>query len=102
MSEVVHFNGCNQNPSGTLCASCHGAIETADIKLAFKKCLANYKKKKYSHISRQSLSQDKKLLKEEVENGLDSLLFELNNKEEHKLVEDLIGIMNRLDIIFYD
>ena len=30
----------------TLCASCHAAIEkTADIQLAFKKCLANYKKK---------------------------------------------------------
>lgn len=86
----------------TLCASCHGAVETADIQHAFKKCLANYKKKKFSHISRQSLSQDKKLLQDEVEQSLDALLFELNNKEEYKLMEDVLGIMQRLEIIFYD
>lgn len=86
----------------TLCASCHGAVETADIQHAFKKCLANYKKRKFSQISRHNLSQDKKLLKDEVEKSLDALLFELNNKEEHTLVENVLGIMKRLEIIFYD
>ncbi|MDF2791538.1 MAG: hypothetical protein K0S80_4640, partial [Neobacillus sp.] len=86
----------------TLCASCHKAIETADIQHAYSKCLANYKRQKFSKGRKfESLSKDKKLLKSEVENSLDKILVELNNKDEIKLMEEVIGIMNRLEIIFY-
>lgn len=85
----------------TLCASCHGVIETADINKAFKKCLANYKKSKYGKIKPQVLSMDKKLLQEEVEKSLDDILFQLNQKDEHVLMEDVLGVMQRLEILFY-
>ncbi|MEH7303477.1 HNH endonuclease, partial [Neobacillus drentensis] len=63
----------------TLCASCHGAIETADINHAFTKCLANYKKQKFSKGRKfDEITKDKKLLKTEIENSLDKLLIDLN------------------------
>jgi len=88
----------------TLCASCHAAIETADIQHAFTKCWANYKKQKFSNVRKNmgDFSKDKKLLKEEVENSLDKLLIELNNKDEHKLMEDVMVIIKKLEAIFYD
>jgi hypothetical protein len=86
----------------TLCASCHAAVETADIQHAFKKCLANYNRKKFSHINRETLSMDKKLLREEVEYKLDALLHELNKRDEHTLMQEVVGVMKRLEIIFYD
>lgn len=86
----------------TLCASCHAAVETADVQHAFKKCLANYNRKKFSHINRETLSMDKKLLREEVESKLDALLHELNKRDEHTLMQEVVGVMKRLEIIFYD
>jgi hypothetical protein len=86
----------------TLCASCHAAVETAEIQHAFKKCLANYNRKKFSHINRETLSMDKKLLREEVESKLDALLHELNKRDEHTLMQEVVGVMKRLEIIFYD
>lgn len=86
----------------TLCASCHAAIETADIQHAFTKCLANYKRQKFSNVKNSvDISKDKKLLKDEVENSLDKLLIELSNKDEVKMMEDVMGIMKKLEIIFY-
>jgi hypothetical protein len=88
----------------TLCASCHGAIETADVKKAFPKCLANYKKQKFRSNRNvvEELSKDKFLLKDEVEKGLDKLLTALNQKNEEDLVQEVIKIMDRLEVIFYD
>ncbi|MGG3264457.1 HNH endonuclease [Bacillus paranthracis] len=86
----------------TLCASCHKAVETADVKEAFKTCFANYKKSKFRGSKREELSRDKTLLKSEVESSLDKLVATLNNKDEHELVEELLGVMGKLEIIFYD
>lgn len=87
----------------TLCSSCHPAIETGDIQKSYKKCLANYNKNKFnSRFRKENLSRDKQLLKEEVQQGLDALLLELNRRDELRLMENLIGIMNRLDVIFYE
>lgn len=86
----------------TLCSSCHGVIETADIKHAFQRCLANYKKNKYKQLRPQNIGIDKKLLQEEVENTLDSILFTLNQKDERALMEDVLGVMQRLEFIFYN
>lgn len=86
----------------TLCASCHGAVETADIQHAFNKCLANYRRNKVSKNIYEEISKDKQLLKGEVESMLDKLLVELNNKEEFKLVNDVGGIIKRLEVIFYE
>jgi HNH endonuclease len=85
----------------TLCASCHGAVETADVKKAFQKCLMNYKKNKYNQLKPQNLTMDKKMLQEEVENSLDHLLFQLNKREEHNLMDEVIGVMKRLEVLFY-
>lgn len=85
----------------TLCASCHGAVETADVKKAFQKCLMNYKKNKYNQLKPQNLTMDKKMLQEEVENSLDHLLFQLNKREEHDLMEEVMGVMKRLEVLFY-
>lgn len=86
----------------TLCASCHKAVETANVKEAFKTCFANYQKSKFSESKREELSRDKTLLKSEVESSLDKLVSILNNKDEHELVEELLGVMEKLEIIFYD
>lgn len=86
----------------TLCSSCHGVIETADIKQSFQRCLANYKKNKYKQLRPQNIGIDKKLLQEEVENTLDKILFTLNQKDEHALMEDVLGVMQRLEFIFYN
>ncbi|WP_176528050.1 HNH endonuclease [Bacillus cereus] len=86
----------------TLCASCHKAVETANVKEAFKTCLANYKKMKFRGRKRQEHSRDKTLLKSEVENSLDKLVATLNNKDENELVEELLVVMEKLEIIFYD
>lgn len=85
----------------TLCASCHGAVETADVKKAFQKCLMNYKKNKYNQLKPQNLTMDKKMLQEEVENSLDHLLFQLNKREEHDLMDEVMGVMKRLEVLFY-
>ncbi|PHC59984.1 hypothetical protein COF34_09090 [Bacillus toyonensis] len=86
----------------TLCASCHKAVETVNISEAFKTCLANYKKIKFSGRKRQEHSRDKTLLKSEVEDSLDKLVATLNNKDENELVEELLVVMEKLEIIFYD
>ncbi|KAA0566126.1 HNH endonuclease [Bacillus sp. CH30_1T] len=85
----------------TLCSSCHSAIETADVNKAFNKCLINYKKNKYSHNKTLNISIDKKLFREEVEGALDSLLLQLKKIEEHELMEEVVGVMKRLEVIFY-
>jgi hypothetical protein len=77
------------------------AIETADVNKAFNRCLINYKKNKYSHNKTLNISIDKKLFREEVEGALDSLLLHLNKKEEHELMEEVVGVMKRLEVIFY-
>lgn len=86
----------------TLCASCHSAVETADVKSAFHKCLANYKKNKFRQMRPKGLSIDKNLLKDEVEKSLDHILLQLNQKDEHELMEEVIGVMDRLDVLFYN
>lgn len=86
----------------TLCASCHKAVETANVKEAFKACFANYKKSKFRGRKREEISHDKTLLKSEVESSLDELVATLNNKDENKLVEELLVVMEKLKIIFYD
>jgi hypothetical protein len=86
----------------TLCASCHGVIETADIKKAFEKCLINYKKNKFNQLKPKDLSMDKRLLQEEVESSLDQILLQLNQKDEHKLMEEVIGVIQRLEVLFYE
>ncbi|MGR5912217.1 hypothetical protein ACT7DG_15125 [Bacillus cereus] len=60
------------------------------------------KKSKFSESKREELSRDKTLLKSEVESSLDKLVSILNNKDEHELVEELLGVMEKLEIIFYD
>lgn len=86
----------------TLCASCHGVIETADIKKAFEKCLINYKKNQFNQLKPKDLSMDKRLLQEEVETSLDQILLQLNQKDEHKLMEEVIGVIQRLEVLFYE
>jgi hypothetical protein len=86
----------------TLCASCHGVIETADINKAFKKCLTNYKKNKFRQMKPRELASDKRLLQDEVEKSLDLLLFKLNQKDEHELMEEVMEISRRLEVIFYE
>ncbi|WP_236799817.1 HNH endonuclease [Bacillus cereus] len=86
----------------TLCASCHKAVETANVKEAFKACFANYKKSKFRGRKREEISHDKTLLKSEVESSLDELVATLNNKDENELVEELLVVMEKLEIIFYD
>ncbi|WP_430509983.1 HNH endonuclease [Gottfriedia solisilvae] len=86
----------------TLCASCHGVIETADVNKAFIKCLTNYKKNKYQQMKPQVLTVDKRLLQDEVEKSLDHILYQLNQKDEHKLMEEVMEIARKLEIIFYD
>lgn len=88
----------------TLCASCHAAVETADVKKAFQKCLANFKKNKFRSNRNilDELSKDKTLLKQEVEQTLDKLLVSLNNKGEEELMGEVIEVMNRLEVIFYE
>ncbi|MFS0862122.1 HNH endonuclease [Fredinandcohnia sp. 179-A 10B2 NHS] len=88
----------------TLCASCHSAVETADVKKAFQKCLANFKKNKFRSNRNllEELSKDKSLLKQEVEQTLDKILVTLNNKGEEELMGEIIEVMNRLEVIFYE
>ncbi|MEM5680755.1 hypothetical protein AAHB46_15810 [Bacillus paranthracis] len=42
------------------------------------------------------------MLKSEVEDSLDKLVATLNNKDEDELVEELLVVMEKLEIIFYD
>jgi hypothetical protein len=86
----------------TLCSSCHGVIETADINKAFKKCVTNYKKNKYRQLKPRELASDKRLLQDEVEKSLDLILFKLNQKDEHELMEEVMEISRRLEVIFYE
>lgn len=88
----------------TLCASCHSAVETADVKKAFQKCLANLKKNKFRSNRNilDELSKDKTLLKQQVEQTLDKILVSLNNKGEEELMGEVIEVMNRLEVIFYE
>lgn len=86
----------------TLCASCHGVIETADVQKAYKKCLANFRRKKLMGSNNKSFSTDKTLLKQEVEENLDKMLETLIAKDETILIEQLSDVMKRLEIIFYD
>jgi hypothetical protein len=86
----------------TLCASCHGAVETADLNKAFTKCLANYKRNKSKQNNNLNITKNKTLLKKEVEDQLDSILVILNNKDEHVLVQDVMEIMDKLNVIFYE
>ncbi|MFV8829534.1 HNH endonuclease [Alkalihalobacterium sp. APHAB7] len=85
----------------TLCSSCHPAIETADIRHAFTKCLANYRMNQNKKI-RKPVSTDKTILKREVEQSLDHLFLALSNRNENELIEEVLGIMKRLEVIFYD
>lgn len=86
----------------TLCNSCHPAIETANVQVAFKKCLANFRKNKASGKITDAFSEDKRQLKDEVETTLDKVLESLLIREENQLAEQLAGVMKRLEIIFYD
>ncbi len=72
------------------------------LKKHLKRALLIIKKSKFSESKREELSRDKTLLKSEVESSLDKLVSILNNKDEHELVEELLGVMEKLEIIFYD
>jgi HNH endonuclease len=87
----------------TLCASCHKAIETADVQRAYKKCLINYRKNRASaDLKRDYSSQNKALLKQEVEDILDKVLITLGNREDDQLVREISSVMDRLEVIFYE
>ncbi|WP_280771832.1 HNH endonuclease [Salipaludibacillus daqingensis] len=85
----------------TLCDQCHPAIETANIKHAYSKCVANYWRNCSKNIIKP-VPENKDQLKKDVQNNLDSLVVTLSNRNENKLVEDVIDIMKDLDEIFYD
>ncbi|KAA9022285.1 HNH endonuclease [Niallia endozanthoxylica] len=96
------FGGVNHMHNlATLCDSCHPVIETADIKKAHKHCLANYWKNRNKRITKP-ISNNKHQLKREVEESLDSLVIALSNREEYKLAEEVMDVMKRLEIIFYE
>ncbi|MDQ0253372.1 hypothetical protein J2S74_000744 [Evansella vedderi] len=96
------FGGVNHKDNlVTLCHSCHPAIETADIKHAYTKCLANYWKNRNKRMI-MPVAENKTQLKQEVEASLDSLVVALSNRKEDKLVEEVLGVMKRLEVIFYD
>jgi len=95
--------GVNHNDNlVTLCSSCHKVIETADTQQAFNKCMANYQKNKHQSLKPNHQSVDKSILRDEVERTLDQILLKLNDKDEHKMVEEISGVMQRLEILFYD
>lgn len=97
------FGGVHhKNNLVTLCASCHSAIETANVQHAFKKCLANFRKQKNKGQKNIYATKDKTLLKEEVESILDKVLLSLINKDEDELTKKITEVMERLDIIFYE
>lgn len=84
----------------TLCSSCHSVIETGDLERAFKKCLSNYLLKKIYMQRSVDLKKDVYILKQEVIDTLESVLFTLDNRNEQSLVNDLIGILKKVDYIF--
>lgn len=84
----------------TLCSSCHSVIETGDLERAFKKCLSNYLLKKIYMQRSVDLKKDVYILKQEVIDTLESVLFTLDNRNEQFLVDDLIGILKKVDYIF--
>ena len=51
----------------TLCGSCHGAVERAELNKAFIKCLANYRKTKSMKSISLNLPVNKTLLRSQVE-----------------------------------
>ncbi|MGO4270039.1 HNH endonuclease [Paenibacillus sp. TAF58] len=83
----------------TLCASCHGAVERADTKKAFIKCLANYRKTKALKTINSDLPVNKTKLKIQVDEKLNLLLNELSNKNED-LAREVVEIMSRLEVLF--
>ncbi|MEC2072496.1 HNH endonuclease [Alkalihalophilus marmarensis] len=85
----------------TLCDSCHPSIETADIRHAYTKCLANFKMNRYNKLNKP-VSSNKSQLKKEVEMSLDHLFLALSNRNENQLVDEVLGVIKKLEIIFND
>lgn len=86
----------------TLCASCHGAVETADISNAFKKGVANYHRAIGRKIQRDEITHDKETLKMEVESTLEKLLSRAVSKSDNETSAQVVEVMDKLKIIFYE
>lgn len=83
----------------TLCASCHGAVETADFEHAYNKCMVNAIKGKTSLQKPIDLNKDLYLLKAEVKQELDNLFLKMNIREE-VLAGELLHTMKKINYIF--
>jgi len=82
----------------TLCASCHGAIETANLEKAYKKCMSNYMRSKVS-IQKSDLSKDTHQLKQEVLEQLDALFMKTSLRDE-ALAGEVLDILRKIENIF--
>lgn len=85
----------------TLCASCHGAVETADVTKAFQKGISNYRKNLGRNIREEEITHDKELLKEEVEETLDKILAKALGKDDRELSSQIVSVMDKLKTVFY-
>jgi len=87
----------------TLCASCHGAVETARVEYAYMKGCENYfKARTMKPIKKQTDERDIKVTKEDVFKGLDLLTNELIKTKDEALVSLVNHISRQLDILFND
>ncbi|QSB11979.1 HNH endonuclease [Lysinibacillus fusiformis] len=82
----------------TLCASCHGVIETADIEKAFRKCMNNFMRKKVS-MQQPDLSKDIYQLKQEVLEELNTLFMKISLRDE-ALAGDIVQVLKKIEYIF--
>lgn len=76
----------------TLCASCHSAIEQADVRVAFNKGLSNYKKNKARASLNFEMPVNKVNLNLKIEEKLDDLLNKLDVRNQD-LILDVVELM---------
>lgn len=86
----------------TLCSSCHGAVETANVKVAFKMGISNYRKTLGRGLKQESIPYDKEKLKGEIEDTLDKILAKALGKGDKHLSEQIVDVMDKIKIVFYD
>lgn len=86
----------------TLCSSCHGAVETANVQVAFKKGISNYRQTLGRGLEPEQITHDKDKLKEEIENTLDKILARTMNRGDIILSEQIVNVMDKLKIVFYE
>lgn len=84
----------------TLCSSCHGVVEQADIQKAFVKCLSNYRKNKAISSINWDVPINKTQLKLQIEEKLDYLLSQLSKKNE-ELAKEVVEIMTRFEQLLH-